>query len=60
MTKMYRVSRCPNSPKKRKLKKFSTWTYDLVNNKDDALKLAKEWKEQGYYVKIEVIINETK
>lgn len=51
----YRVSRCADSPKKRKLKGCSTWSYEIVNTKEEANKIKKQCKKDGYYVKVEVI-----
>lgn len=48
----YRVSRCTDSPKKRKLKGCATWGYQIVDTKEEAEKLAKEWKQLGFYTKI--------
>ena len=49
----YRVSRCPDNLKKRKLKGCSTWVYKTVDTKEEADKLAKEWKQLGFYIKVE-------
>ena len=55
---MYRVSRCADSPEKRKLKGCSTWSYLIVETKEQAKQLKKQWKQEGYYVKVEVIEND--
>ena len=55
---MYRVSRCADSPEKRKLKGCSTWSYVTVETKEQANQLKKQWKQEGYYVKVEVLENE--
>ena len=52
----YRVSRCADSPKNRKLKGCSTWGYQIVNTKEEAEKLAKEWKQLGFYIKVEEVL----
>ena len=54
----YRVSRCADSPKKRKLKGCSTWSYEVADTKEEANKIKKQWEKDGYYVKVEVIKNE--
>ena len=51
----YRVSRCADSPKKRALKGCSTWTYVIADNIAVALQIKKEWKEMGYYVKVDEV-----
>lgn len=52
----YRVSRCADSPKKRQLKGCSTWSFEIVDTKEKAQELKKQWKKEGYYVKVEVLI----
>lgn len=51
----YRVSGCVDSPKERKLKICSTWSYEIVDTKEEAKRLAKEWKQSGLYIKIEEV-----
>jgi len=55
---MYRVSRCADSPMKRKLKGCSTWSYVDVETKEQANEIKKKWKQEGYYVKVEVLDND--
>lgn len=50
----YRVSRTNDSPKKRELKGCSTWSYVIVDNISVAKQIKDEWKQEGYYVEIEV------
>ena len=52
----YRVSGCVYSPKERKLQIYSTWIYEIVDSKEEAKKLAKEWKQSGLYIKIEEVL----
>ena len=54
----YKVLRTSDSPKKRKLKGCSTWGYQIVDTKKEAEKLAKEWKQLGYYIEIKEVQNE--
>ena len=52
----YRVSRCADSPKKRKLKGCSTWSYEIVDTKEEAEELAKKWKQLGFYTDIKEVL----
>ena len=51
----YMVSRCPDGPKRRELKGCSAWSCKLVDTKEEALKLAEEWEQEGFYIMIEEI-----
>ena len=51
----FKVLRTFDSPKERKLKGCSTWSYEIVNTRKEAEKLAKEWKQLGFYIKIRVL-----
>ena len=51
----YRVSRCTDTPKKRKLKGCSTWGYQIVDTKEEAEELAEKWKQLGYYTEIKEV-----
>ena len=51
----YKILRTSDSPKKRKLKGCSTWGYQIVDTKEEARELAKEWKQLGYYTKVEEV-----
>lgn len=52
----YKVLRTSDSPKKRKLKGCCTWGYQIVDTKEEAQDLAKEWKQLGYYTEIKEVL----
>ena len=51
----YKVLRTSDSPKKRKLKGCSTWGYQIVDTKEEAKALSKEWMKLGYYTEIKEV-----
>ena len=51
----YKVLRTSDSPKKRKLKGCSTWGYQIVDTKEEAKNLAKEWMKLGCYTEIKEV-----
>lgn len=51
----YKVLRTSDSPKKRKSKGCSTWGYKIVDTKEEAKALSKEWKQLGYYTEIKEV-----
>lgn len=51
----YKILRTSDSPKKRKLKGYSTWTYEIVDTKEEAQGLAKNWKQLGFYTEIKEV-----
>lgn len=52
----YKVLRTSDSPKKRELNGCSTWGYKIVDTKEEAEKLAKKWKQLGYYIEIKEVL----
>ena len=54
----YMVSWSADSPKKRKLKGCSTWSYEIIDTKEKALALKTRILKNGYYVKVKCIKEE--
>lgn len=52
----YKVLRTTVRPKYRKLRGYNTWSYKIVDTKEEAEELSKKWKQFGYYTEIKEVL----